>query len=188
MLIHLEITAIGLDTIQLLPAHSMFKSTARVSRSSRNLHVLISNTSRLVILSSKAETESKRCNSTTAQHCPEKESLLPSYLPIYQTAQVMLTLTGCYSRSRLPPVAVALFGVEATLPMALLITIENGIVMPFTVSLLEIDRGARGHPWQAVSAAFRAILRNPVVMSVLVGSAVGLLGIPYSRPELPGVS
>jgi malonate transporter and related proteins len=76
------------------------------------------------------------------------------------------------------PIAVALFGQAATLPVALLVTIESGIIMPFTVSLLEIDRGAKGNLRQAVLAAVQAVLRNPVVMSVLTGAAVGLLGVP----------
>ena len=76
------------------------------------------------------------------------------------------------------PIAVAVFGQDATLPLALLVTIENGIVMPFTVSLLEIDKGAKGNIGQAVLAALQAILRNPVVMSVLTGAAFGLLAIP----------
>ena len=65
------------------------------------------------------------------------------------------------------PIAISLFGPAAALPVALLVTIENGVIMPFTVSLLEIDRGAKGNLRQAVLAAVQAILRNPVVMSVL---------------------
>ncbi len=76
------------------------------------------------------------------------------------------------------PIAISLFGPAAALPVALLVTIENGVIMPFTVSLLEIDRGAKGNLRQAVLAAVQAILRNPVVMSVLLGAAAGLLGIP----------
>lgn len=76
------------------------------------------------------------------------------------------------------PIATALFGPAASLPLALLVTIENGIVMPFTVSLLEIDKGAKGNLRHAVWAAVQAILRNPVVMSVLTGAVVGLMEAP----------
>jgi predicted permease len=76
------------------------------------------------------------------------------------------------------PVATEVFGPAAAYPMALLITLENGIIMPFTVALLEIDRRTPGSVWRAPLTALNAIWRSPVVMSVLVGAAVGLLGIP----------
>lgn len=76
------------------------------------------------------------------------------------------------------PVAIELFGPAAAFPMALLITLENGVIMPFTVALLEIDRRAPGNAWRVPVTALDAIWRSPVVMSVLAGAAVGLAGIP----------
>lgn len=75
------------------------------------------------------------------------------------------------------PIATDLFGPDAALPMALLITIENGIIMPFTVALIEIDRVDRRQLWRVPITALTAVLRNPVVMSVLLGSAVALIGV-----------
>ncbi|NKB60406.1 MAG: hypothetical protein GKS00_29210 [Alphaproteobacteria bacterium] len=75
------------------------------------------------------------------------------------------------------PIATELFGPAAALPMALLITIENGIIMPFTVALIEIERVDRGALWRVPLAALTAILRNPIVMSVLLGATVAMFDI-----------
>lgn len=75
------------------------------------------------------------------------------------------------------PLATELFGPAATLPMALLITVENGFIMPFTVALIEIERVDRSELWRVPLTALGAVLRNPIVMSVLLGAAVALLGI-----------
>jgi hypothetical protein len=61
--------------------------------------------------------------------------------------------------------------------MALLIAIENGILMPFTIVLLDVGRSGPGELWRAPITAATAILCNPVVMSVLVGAATALLGV-----------
>jgi hypothetical protein len=68
------------------------------------------------------------------------------------------------------PITNDLFGEAANLPLATAITIENGILMPFTIALLEIGKAGHGAIWQASGEAVKAILRNPIVMSVLLGS------------------
>ena len=75
------------------------------------------------------------------------------------------------------PITTGLFGEAANLPMAIAITVENAVLMPLTIALLEIDRAGRGAVLQASLAALKAVLRNPVVMSVLLGAATALLGI-----------
>jgi malonate transporter len=75
------------------------------------------------------------------------------------------------------PVASELFGPKATLPMALIIAIENGVLMPLAVALLEIARTGGSKTWGALTGAGRAILRNPVVMSVILGAAAAVVGV-----------
>jgi len=84
------------------------------------------------------------------------------------------------------PVATGLFGEAANLPVLLAITIENGVLMPLTVALLEIDRAGSGAIARAAFVALKGILRNPVIMPVLLGAAVALLGfkIPAALDEL----
>ena len=76
------------------------------------------------------------------------------------------------------PIALQIFGPEAALPMALLIVIEGGFVMPFTVALLEIARTEPGKRWLAPLAAGNALLRNPIVMAALLGSGAALVEVP----------
>jgi predicted permease len=49
--------------------------------------------------------------------------------------------------------------------------------MPFTIALIEIEKVERRQLWRVPITALAAVLRNPVVMSVLLGSAVALLGV-----------
>lgn len=90
----------------------------------------------------------------------------------------ILGISGCFGATVFIalPIASELFGDAASLPMAMAITIENGILMPLTIALLEIENARRGGIWQATNTALKAILRNPIVMSVLLGAAVALLG------------
>jgi predicted permease len=75
------------------------------------------------------------------------------------------------------PISIEMFGTEAVLPISLLVAIENGILMPFTVALLEISGSRSDDLWRVPVSALNAILRNPIVMAVLLGGAAALLGI-----------
>lgn len=76
------------------------------------------------------------------------------------------------------PIALEIFGPEAGLPMALLIVIEGGFIMPYSVALLEIARTGPGQRWRAPLTAGLAVLRNPIVMAALLGSAAALVQLP----------
>jgi predicted permease len=80
------------------------------------------------------------------------------------------------------PIALELYGDAAALPILLLLLVENGVILPLTVVLLELARSERGRAWRAPAAAGRAVVRNPVIMSVLAGAAVALAGL--SLPDL----
>ncbi len=76
------------------------------------------------------------------------------------------------------PIALSLFGPEAALPMALLIVIEGGFVMPYTVALLEIARAPAGRQWRAVLPAGAAVLRNPIIVAAFLGAGAALVELP----------
>ena len=76
------------------------------------------------------------------------------------------------------PITVGLFGDAATLPMLLAIAVENAILMPFTVALLEIQKAGRVDIGSAAMAAGRAIATNPIVLPLFPGAAVALSGWP----------
>jgi predicted permease len=77
------------------------------------------------------------------------------------------------------PVTIGLFGDGATLPMLLVITVENGVLMPLTVVLLELGRAGGDGIGRAAMAALTSVLRNPIVMPVLAGAVVALAGIDF---------
>ncbi|MCL4801669.1 MAG: AEC family transporter [Burkholderiales bacterium] len=75
------------------------------------------------------------------------------------------------------PIAIELYGPGAALPVLLLLLVENGVIMPLAIVLIELARSGPGTAWRAPAAAGRAIVRNPVIMSVAAGAAVALFGV-----------
>src|SRR5690606_23934223 len=84
------------------------------------------------------------------------------------------------------PIALQLFGPAAALPMALMFVVENMMLLPFTVLLLEFARAGSAGPRQVAGTAVNAMIRNPVITSVLVGGAAALaeLELPALATEL----
>jgi predicted permease len=80
------------------------------------------------------------------------------------------------------PIALELYGEAAALPILLLLLVENGVILPLTVVLLELARSEPERAWHAPAVAGLAIVRNPVIMSVVAGAAVALAGL--SLPDL----
>lgn len=76
------------------------------------------------------------------------------------------------------PIAIELYGPGAALPVLLLLLVENGVIMPLAIVLIELARSAPGRAWHAPAAAGRAVVRNPVIMSVAAGASVALVGVP----------
>lgn len=54
--------------------------------------------------------------------------------------------------------------------------------MPIAIALLEVEKAGGSVIWQALRMALKAILRNPIVMSVLLGASVAVLDV-----ELPAI-
>lgn len=76
------------------------------------------------------------------------------------------------------PITVGLYGEAAYLPMLLAIAVENAVLMPFTVALLEIQKAGRVDLASAAAGAGRAILTNPIVLPLFPGMAIAILGWP----------
>ena len=75
------------------------------------------------------------------------------------------------------PVAVGVFGAAAALPMALFMAVENAVLMPLAVTLLELARTGMTGFRQAPLSALGAVVRNPVVMSVVLGALASAVGL-----------
>jgi malonate transporter len=81
------------------------------------------------------------------------------------------------------PVAAAVLGEAAALPMAVVLTIENGLIIPMAVALLEWRRSREGALARAPLAAGKAVARNPIVLAAVGGLAWAVAGYP-----LPGLA
>lgn len=80
------------------------------------------------------------------------------------------------------PIAAALYGEASLLPVALLIAVEMGVIVPLAIVLLEIERSEVRNFGGAATKAIRSVVTSPIILSILAGIAVALLGI-----ELPEI-
>ncbi len=80
------------------------------------------------------------------------------------------------------PIGAALYGESSILPIALLISVEIGVIVPLAIILLEIESEGHSNFGSVARTALRAIFVNPIVLSILFGVAVALLDV-----ELPAV-
>lgn len=99
-----------------------------------------------------------------------------------------MTMQGfgsCFSNGVLLalPLLIGLYGERGAAPAALLFTLD---VLMFSVvtMMLEIARGRDrpGGGWRAVRTSLRAMLKNPILMSTLLGILWGIAGLPL--PDL----
>lgn len=84
------------------------------------------------------------------------------------------------------PIAIGLFGDAGALPVLLAVIVENGIIMPFTIVLLEIGRAGPGAGGRAVAQAIvaggRAVVMSPIIVPVFLGAAVAGAGLQVPDP------
>lgn len=78
------------------------------------------------------------------------------------------------------PIGQALYGDKSVLPIALLITIEMGVVLPLSIILLEIRKGNQRDFLSLIKTVFRVVILNPIVPSILLGVTASVLNF-----ELP---
>ncbi len=75
------------------------------------------------------------------------------------------------------PIGSALYGKSSVLPIALLISVETGIIVTLAIVLLVIESGERNNFMSVVLTALRAIFINPIVLSILFCVAVAFMEI-----------
>jgi hypothetical protein len=80
------------------------------------------------------------------------------------------------------PIAAALYGESSILPVALLISVEMGVIVPLAVVLLEIEKSDDRDFKSAATKAVQSVVKSPIILSIVAGIGVALLGI-----ELPGM-
>lgn len=80
------------------------------------------------------------------------------------------------------PLVLTTFGEAATLPLFLIIACDSWLLLTTATLQAELAIGERGDPKVLVRNVTNALVRNPIVMSLLIGIAWNGLGVP-----LPGV-
>jgi len=99
-----------------------------------------------------------------------------------------MTMQGfgsCFSNGVLIalPLLLSLFGERGAAPAVLLFTLDV-LLFSIVTMMLEVARGGDrpGGGWRAVRTSVRAMLKNPILMSTLVGILWGMFGLPV--PDL----
>jgi malonate transporter and related proteins len=81
------------------------------------------------------------------------------------------------------PILHSIYGQPAVLPAAVATVFVAAVMFPLTVVLLENDRhGAGGGPSARTMVLLKQILLNPMVLSILVGLAWAVAGLPIPQP------
>ena len=76
------------------------------------------------------------------------------------------------------PLLITVIGEGAALPIALTLSVDLILLVPLGVVMIEMGEGEEntwGHAWTAIK---RTLTRNPLVLAIFSGLAIGLLGIP----------
>ena len=82
------------------------------------------------------------------------------------------------------PVIVQLFGSAAMVPLALTLMVENFLIFPLTLILADAG-GSKGESRiKVLLQSFRQVLRNPIILSIIIGVLFSSLGVTLPQPAL----
>ncbi len=94
-------------------------------------------------------------------------------------------MAGCYGNTAIVPLPIALhiFGPAAVLPMAMIIMIDNAVLIPAAIAAQELSRARRGRaPGRVWPATTRAVVSNPVIVATILG-----IGFAFGEIPLPAL-
>jgi predicted permease len=80
------------------------------------------------------------------------------------------------------PLMLAVMGERATGPIAMVILVEAGLLMPVGLACMGLGRPRTGGSRGLAVVLARATLLNPIVLGVAAGAALGLLGVALPGP------
>jgi len=80
------------------------------------------------------------------------------------------------------PLMLAVMGERATGPIAMVILVEAGLLMPVGLACMGLGRPRTGGARALATVLARATLLNPIVLGVAAGAALGLLGVALPGP------
>src|SRR4028118_1492515 len=80
------------------------------------------------------------------------------------------------------PLAIAVFGREAGVPLVVGLTLDGVLLIPLGILLIESEKGQGESPLRTVLATFPGLVRNPLIVSIFAGLAVSAVGLTPPTP------
>jgi malonate transporter len=80
------------------------------------------------------------------------------------------------------PLAVAVFGREAAVPLVVGLTLDGVLLIPLGILLIESDKGRGEGPLRTVLITFPNLVRNPLIVSIFAGLAASAAGLAPPTP------
>ena len=96
----------------------------------------------------------------------------------------LVGLSGVYSNSGYLglPLVVALLGEGAAVPIALALAVDLVLMVSIAIAALEVDKGGEGEAERSLHGIARAVILNPLVLSIGAGVAVSAAGMELVAP------
>ncbi len=80
------------------------------------------------------------------------------------------------------PLAIAVFGREAAVPLVVGLTLDGILLIPLGILLIESEKGQGESPFRTVLATFPDLIRNPLIVSIFAGLAASAVGLTPPTP------
>ena len=80
------------------------------------------------------------------------------------------------------PLAIAVFGREAAVPLVVGLTLDGVLLIPLGILLIESEKGQGESPLRTALTTFPTLVRNPLIVSIFAGLAASAVGL---TPPIP---
>jgi len=80
------------------------------------------------------------------------------------------------------PLAIAVFGREAAVPLVVGLTLDGVLLIPLGILLIESEKGQGESPFRTALATFPDLVRNPLIVSIFAGLAASAVGLTPPTP------
>ena len=80
------------------------------------------------------------------------------------------------------PLAIAVFGREAAVPLVVGLTLDGILLIPLGILLIESEKGQGESPLRTFLATFPDLIRNPLIVSIFAGLAASAVGLTPPTP------
>jgi malonate transporter len=80
------------------------------------------------------------------------------------------------------PLAIAVFGREAAVPLVVGLTLDGIVLIPLGILLIESEKGQGESPLRTALATFPNLVRNPLIVSIFAGLTASAIGLTPPTP------